>query len=219
MSSSSETACSESNPTPKRKDWAETEPPSKNDGKDGVGPGVTKDDVIQKSDAIHDQHQQKVADTVGPGPGTKQTSRPEDGDVEHREHARSPTLSPPPSREKRLNSMSSTNSDHTHHTLNTVTSRRTHQQLEHEGTMSSIRTAIGLEATAPILDGHETHDHLAWSTVRTIMREPFLEFFGTFIMVLFGDGSVAQVLLSGGQTSAPGGNGFGQYQSINWGYV
>ena len=39
------------------------------------------------------------------------------------------------------------------------------------------------------------------------------------IMVMFGDGSVAQVLLSTGQETAPGGNGFGAYQSINWGYV
>lgn len=37
-------------------------------------------------------------------------------------------------------------------------------------------------------------------------------------MVMFGDGSVAQVLLSTGQKTAPGGNGFGSYQSINWGY-
>ncbi len=40
-----------------------------------------------------------------------------------------------------------------------------------------------------------------------------------FIMILFGNGSVAQVVLSTGQSSAPGGNGFGGYQSINWGYV
>lgn len=37
-------------------------------------------------------------------------------------------------------------------------------------------------------------------------------------MVMFGDGSVAQVLLSTGQTTAPGGNGFGAYQSISWGW-
>jgi aquaglyceroporin related protein len=37
-------------------------------------------------------------------------------------------------------------------------------------------------------------------------------------MVMFGDGSVAQVLLSTGQTTAPGGNGFGSYQSISWGW-
>jgi len=39
-----------------------------------------------------------------------------------------------------------------------------------------------------------------------------------FFMVLFGDGSVAQVVLSAGEKSAPGGDGFGQYQSINWGW-
>jgi len=44
------------------------------------------------------------------------------------------------------------------------------------------------------------------------------EFFGVMIMVCFGNGSVAQVLLSTGQTSAPGGNGFGDYQSISWGW-
>jgi len=36
-------------------------------------------------------------------------------------------------------------------------------------------------------------------------------------MVAFGNASVAQVLLSG-DTTAPGGTGFGQYQSINWGW-
>lgn len=46
----------------------------------------------------------------------------------------------------------------------------------------------------------------------------FAEFFGVFIMILFGNGSVAQVLLSTGETTAPGGNGFGSYQSINWGW-
>lgn len=55
--------------------------------------------------------------------------------------------------------------------------------------------------------------------MRVIFREPFAEFFGTFIMVLFGDASVAQVLLSAGETSAPGMNGYGPYQSISWGSV
>ena len=39
------------------------------------------------------------------------------------------------------------------------------------------------------------------------------------VKVLFGDGSVAQVLLSAGQTTSPGGNGSGSYQSISWGLV
>ena len=29
---------------------------------------------------------------------------------------------------------------------------------------------------------------LAWSRIRRIMREPFAEFFGVFILILFGDG-------------------------------
>jgi len=37
-------------------------------------------------------------------------------------------------------------------------------------------------------------------------------------MVLFGNGSVAQVLLSTENTTAPGGNGYGQYPSISWGW-
>lgn len=81
------------------------------------------------------------------------------------------------------------------------------------------RSSLGLHPQAPI---DEEHDHgprseLLWSRIRTVLREPFAEFWGVAIMVMFGDGSVAQVLLSTGQTTAPGGNGFGSYQSINWG--
>ena len=42
------------------------------------------------------------------------------------------------------------------------------------------------------------------------MREPFSEFFGTFILLMFGDGVVAQVVLSKGEK--------GGYQSITWGW-
>jgi aquaglyceroporin related protein len=51
------------------------------------------------------------------------------------------------------------------------------------------------------------------------LKEPFAEFWGVFILVLFGDASVAQVLLSAGEKSAPGGDGFGPYQNINWGWA
>ena len=95
-------------------------------------------------------------------------------------------------------------------------------ELSPDRTSSSAqktRSALGLNPQAPI---DEEHDHgarseLLWSRIRTVLREPFAEFWGVAIMVMFGDGSVAQVLLSSGQTTAPGGNGFGQYQSINWG--
>ncbi len=51
---------------------------------------------------------------------------------------------------------------------------------------------------------------LAWSRVRHFLREPFSEFFGVFILILFGDGVVAQVVLSAGTK--------GDYQSISWGW-
>ena len=89
-------------------------------------------------------------------------------------------------------------------------------------TMSSVRSHIGLKPEAPIDEEHEELEHhgLLWSRIRLALREPFAEFFGTFIMVLFGDGSVAQVLLSAGNTTstlAPGMDGYGNYQSISWG--
>ena len=59
-------------------------------------------------------------------------------------------------------------------------------------TMSSVRSYIGLKAEAPIDKEHEDLEHheLLWSRIRLALREPFAEFFGTFIMVLFGDGFV-----------------------------
>jgi aquaglyceroporin related protein len=102
------------------------------------------------------------------------------------------------------------------------TEHSTHTELDDPRTSSSAawtRSALGLHPQAPI---DEEHDHgprskLLWSRIRTVMREPFAEFWGTAIMVMFGDGAVAQVLLSTGQATAPGGMGFGAYQSINWG--
>ena len=82
-----------------------------------------------------------------------------------------------------------------------------------------MRQRIGLHPTAPIDRQHDLapHQNLLWSRIRLVLREPLAEFFGTFILVAFGNGSVAQVLLSTGLNAAPGGNGFGSYQSISWG--
>ncbi|MCJ1255778.1 hypothetical protein MMC24_003595 [Lignoscripta atroalba] len=85
---------------------------------------------------------------------------------------------------------------------------------------ASIRSRLGLHPNPPVDEEHKVQEHqnLQWSRIRLVLREPFAEFWGTFIMVLFGNGSVAQVLLSTGQATAPGGNGFGDYQSISWGW-
>jgi len=49
-----------------------------------------------------------------------------------------------------------------------------------------------------------------WARLRSAIREPAAEFFGVFTLITFGDGVVAQVVLSKGEK--------GGYQSINWGY-
>lgn len=59
-------------------------------------------------------------------------------------------------------------------------------------------------------DTKELHRQLLWSRIRHYCREAFSEFFGTMILILFGDGVVAQVTLSGGTK--------GDYQSISWGW-
>lgn len=85
--------------------------------------------------------------------------------------------------------------------------------------MRRKRASLGLHPLAPLWDQHANDERqkLLWSRIRMTLREPFSEFWGVVIMILFGNGSVAQVVLSTGQTAAPGGNGFGSYQSVNWG--
>ncbi|KAL1622904.1 glycerol channel [Neofusicoccum ribis] len=56
----------------------------------------------------------------------------------------------------------------------------------------------------------DTRPTLLWSRIRRIHKEAFSEFIGTFILIMFGDGVVAQVVLSGGEK--------GDYQSISWGW-
>lgn len=119
------------------------------------------------------------------------------------------------------------NGSRSHTSAAPLTQARTQESI-HSSELSPKRTSesatrsrhfLGLHPQAPIDEEHDQgpRSELAWSRIRTIMREPFAEFWGVAIMVMFGDGSVAQVLLSTGQTTAPGGNGFGSYQSINWG--
>jgi hypothetical protein len=51
---------------------------------------------------------------------------------------------------------------------------------------------------------------LWWGKIRRKYQNFFSEFFGVFILILFGNGSVAQVVLSKNQNGA--------YQSITWGW-
>jgi hypothetical protein len=62
----------------------------------------------------------------------------------------------------------------------------------------------------PQADVVQQEPDLTWSRIRHYLREPFSEFFGVFILILFGDGVVAQVVLSDGTK--------GDYQSISWGW-
>jgi len=196
--------------SPRAKDWAETH---HNEGQYGSGPGLKDpDSAIQNSDQAYANHLEKQANTVGPSPATRRPSdTPRYGHFEHREERGSPTLSPPPPK-------THLNNYPTASTAQSTKSNKTQEQLDRQHTISTIRTKIGLAPDPPIVDGHDIHQHLRWSSIRVLLREPFAEFLGTFVMILFGNGSVAQVLLSTGQTTAPGGNGFGAYQSISWGW-
>ncbi|TQW00023.1 aquaglyceroporin [Cordyceps javanica] len=51
---------------------------------------------------------------------------------------------------------------------------------------------------------------LAWTKIRSLWQDAFSEFLGTMILIIFGDGVVAQVVLSKGEK--------GNYQSISWGW-
>lgn len=63
-----------------------------------------------------------------------------------------------------------------------------------------------LELMSPSLE----EEQLAWGKVREYCMDFFSEFFGTMVLLLFGDGVVAQVVLSGFTK--------GDYQSISWGW-
>jgi aquaglyceroporin related protein len=60
----------------------------------------------------------------------------------------------------------------------------------------------------PTIDDTYRSD-LWWSRVRSRHQDFFSEFFGVFILILFGCGSIAQAILSN--------NANGPYQNINWG--
>lgn len=65
---------------------------------------------------------------------------------------------------------------------------------------------------------YEHHKHLWWYRVRYTMADAFSEFCGCLILIIFGDGSVAQVLLSANPKLPAGDQNKGNYQSISWGW-
>ncbi|KAI9684967.1 MAG: hypothetical protein M1820_010868 [Bogoriella megaspora] len=98
------------------------------------------------------------------------------------------------------------------------TLQATPRKVASQMTLAGARTAFGLNPTAPGNDIPPEQLDLFWPKVRLALKEPFSEFFGTFIMILFGNGSVAQVLLGKGISAAPGGQGYGDWTNIAWGY-
>lgn len=82
--------------------------------------------------------------------------------------------------------------------------RQTNHKTSHR--MHGTRSKLGLQPLAPVHEEHDLAEHqdLLWSRIRMALREPFAEFMGVFVLVLFGNGSVAQVQLSARQVTAPG---------------
>ncbi|EME46684.1 hypothetical protein DOTSEDRAFT_61285 [Dothistroma septosporum NZE10] len=67
------------------------------------------------------------------------------------------------------------------------------------------------------------HNDTLWAKIKIALKEPFAEMWGTFILVLFGLGGIAQVSLSktkGGQFNPtyPDGLNYGTWQDINWAF-
>jgi len=65
---------------------------------------------------------------------------------------------------------------------------------------------------------YDHHKHLWWYRARYVMQDAFSEFCGTMIMIIFGDGSVAQVTLSANPNLPEASQNKGNYQSISWGW-
>lgn len=63
---------------------------------------------------------------------------------------------------------------------------------------------------------YEAHHNLWWTRMRHHLKDPFAEFMGTFVMIVFGDGAVAQVMLSANKNLPAGDQNKGDYQSISW---
>ncbi|KAJ6008332.1 hypothetical protein N7540_012308 [Penicillium herquei] len=95
----------------------------------------------------------------------------------------------------------------------------THKEICSAGSHDSGCTSlyIGGKEDTSMIHGLTTESEISvpppssfWHRFRAYGRDAFSEFFGTMILILFGEGVVAQVLLSKDQK--------GDYQSISWGW-
>ena len=116
--------------------------------------------------------------------------------------------------------------DSVHHHSSTTTTHQTHltpppppssSAHDHTRRRTSVSGQSAYTEKGPLInheippaDVVQQEPDLAWSQIRRYFREPLAEFFGVFILILFGDGAVAQVVLSNGKK--------GDYQSISWGW-
>ena len=96
------------------------------------------------------------------------------------------------------------------------TSHREHRRMVSGETNSTMPYAehgplVDRSPTAEAKSRRAANAGLHWPRLRHYLREPFSEFMGTFILIMFGDGVVAQVVLSSDKS--------GDYQSISWGWV
>jgi len=76
------------------------------------------------------------------------------------------------------------------------------------------RWLIGLEPNQRIKQHHDGSEYLLWSQIRSVLQEPFSEFLGVLVFTMIQQGGVAQTMLSVGETTAPGGAGYGSYLTI-----
>jgi aquaglyceroporin related protein len=55
-------------------------------------------------------------------------------------------------------------------------------------TLTGPRAWLGLQPVAPVQEEHDHahHNHMWWSKIKITLKEPMAEFWGTFILVLFG---------------------------------
>ncbi|EME45286.1 hypothetical protein DOTSEDRAFT_71101 [Dothistroma septosporum NZE10] len=91
---------------------------------------------------------------------------------------------------------------------------REHRRASYEPstptTPSYAETGAPINRSPTAAARKESNSGLVWARIRKQFQEPLSEFLGVFILILFGDGVVAQVVLSNGEK--------GDYQSISWGW-